>query len=102
MSGPVRVTFANAIAAVADSMAIMCKGSGLSAQTDQHQEEFRRCAAEALAKAFPPIAYDDIHVPADIQEFGDRHSIPQFANATYRNGFMDGYLSRPSPSEGSR
>ena len=44
-----------AIDAIADSMAIMCKGRGLLEQTDQHQEEFRRCATEALRKAFPPI-----------------------------------------------
>ncbi len=36
-------------------------------------------------------SYDEILVPADIQEFGDRHKIPEFANATYRNGYMDGF-----------
>jgi hypothetical protein len=28
-----------------------------------------------------------IDVPADIQEFGERHGIPTFAAATYRNGY---------------
>ncbi len=79
-----------AVDAIADSMAIMCKGRGLLEQTDQHQEEFRRCATEALRKAFPPIPYDEIYVPSDIQEFGERHGIPNFGNATYRNGFLAG------------
>lgn len=28
-----------------------------------------------------------IDVPADIREFGERHGIPNFAEATYRNGY---------------
>lgn len=83
----------NLIDAIADSMAVMCKGTGLEAQTDQHQEEFRRCAAEALRKATDAVAYDEIFVPSDIQEFGERHSIPTFGAATYRNGFMAGRAS---------
>jgi len=35
-------------------------------------------------------AYDEIWVPSDIQEFGERHGIPTFADATYRNGYMAG------------
>lgn len=33
---------------------------------------------------------DEIDIPPDIQEFGIRHKIPEFSNATYRNGFMAG------------
>ena len=35
----------------------------------------------------PRLTYDEISVPADIQEFGERHGIPTFAAATYRNGY---------------
>lgn len=79
------------IEAIADSMSIMCKGHGLSEQTDQHQAEFRRCAEEALHKARMVIDYETISVPSDIQEFGERHGIPTFSDATYRNGFVDGF-----------
>jgi hypothetical protein len=37
------------------------------------------------------LNYSDISVPSDIQEFGERHGIPTFADVTYRNGYMDGY-----------
>lgn len=48
-----------------------------------------RMALEALRQ---PVAfdYDAIPVPSDIAEFGARHNIEQFGNATYRNGFMEG------------
>lgn len=29
--------------------------------------------------------------PTDIAEFGERHKIPRFSEATYESGFMDGY-----------
>lgn len=38
-----------------------------------------------------PPAYDAIHIPPDIADFGARHKIEEFGNATYRNGYMDGY-----------
>lgn len=88
------------IDAIADSMAIMCKGRGLSEQTDQHQEEFRKCAAEALRKAARSMNYSDISVPSDIQEFGERHGIPTFSDVTYRNGFMDGFRTALETKEG--
>ena len=87
------MSFGSAVDAVAHSMALMCKGTGLSAQTEQHQEEFRRCAKEALRKAKRSLNYSDIFVPSDIQEFGERHNIPTFSDVTYRNGFMDGFRS---------
>ena len=37
------------------------------------------------------MQYEKIPIPPDIQEFGERHKIPEFANATYRNGYVDGY-----------
>jgi len=46
-------------------------------------------ARETMAVEVP--AYDEIHIPSDIQEFGERHGIPTFGAATYRNGFMDGF-----------
>lgn len=38
-----------------------------------------------------PVDYEKIDIPADIREFGERHKIPEFGNATYRNGYVDGY-----------
>lgn len=44
-----------------------------------------------LAMSVKTPAYDDIWVPPDLQEFGDRHKIRNFADATYRNGYLDGF-----------
>lgn len=50
------------------------------------------------------LGYSDIYIPPDIQEYGQRHKIPEFANATYRAGYIDGFraaqkafLEKPQP-----
>jgi hypothetical protein len=39
----------------------------------------------------PP--YLDINVPSDVEQFGANHKIPEFSRATYRAGYVDGWLA---------
>ncbi|WP_336802452.1 hypothetical protein [Kaistia sp. MMO-174] len=43
----------------------------------------------AVKAARHPVG--EINVPTDIEQYGINHGIPEFANAVYRSGYVDGH-----------